>query len=57
MFVPPTRKYKLPAGAGLHVGIYVTMAVPFFTWVAMYAVFVDFEALRRWVRRRTQASA
>ncbi len=49
------RKYILMAGVGLHVGIYVTMAAPFFTWMAMYAVFVDFESLRRWVVLRNQA--
>ena len=55
VFVPPMRKYILMAGVGLHVGIYVTMAAPFFIWMAMYAVFVDFESLRRWVVLRNQA--
>ena len=54
VFVPPTRKYILMAGIGLHVGIYVTMAAPFFTWMAMYVVFVDFEGLRRGVLLRKQ---
>ena len=51
VFVTGARKYLLPAGAALHIGIYVTMAAPFFTWVALYAAFVDFEALRRRGRR------
>ena len=51
VFVTGARKYLLPAGAVLHIGIYVTMAAPFFTWVALYAAFVDFEALRRRGRR------
>jgi len=54
VFVPPTRKYILIAGVGLHVGIYVTMDAPFFTWMAMYAVFLDFDSLRRWVVLRNQ---
>ena len=47
VFVNGARKYLLIGGAVLHVGIYLTMAAPFFTWVALYVVFIDFEALRR----------
>ncbi len=47
VFVKTSRKYILPAGFALHIGIYVTMAAPFFTWVAMYVVFLDIETLRR----------
>lgn len=47
VFVKGARKYVLPAGAGLHVGIYLTMAAPFFTWVVLYLTFVDIERLRR----------
>lgn len=47
VFVEASRKYILPAGVALHVGIYVTMAAPFFTWIAMYVVFLDIETLRR----------
>ena len=47
VFVAGARKYLLAAGAALHVGIYLTMAAPFFTWVALYVTFVDVESLRR----------
>ncbi len=47
VFVKRARKYVLAAGAALHLAIYVTMAAPFFTWMVLYVVFVDFEALRR----------
>jgi len=38
--------YAAPSAA-LRVGIYLTMAAPFFTWVALYMAFVDVESLRR----------
>ena len=47
VFVTGSRKYLLSAGAALHVGIYLTMAAPFFTWLLLYLTFLDFEALRR----------
>ena len=47
VFIKASRKFILPAGVALHVGIYVTMAAPFFTWTAMYVAFFDIEAVRR----------
>ena len=47
VFLPASRKYVLASGVGMHMGIYVTMAAPFFTWMTMYVVFLDFEMLRR----------
>ena len=47
VFVEASRKYILPAWVALHIGIYVTMAAPFFSWIAMYVVFLDIETLRR----------
>ena len=47
VFIKASRKFILPAGVALHVGIYVTMAAPFFTWTAMYVAFFDIEAIRR----------
>ncbi len=47
VFVRGARKYLLAAGAALHLGIYLTMAAPFFTWVALYLTFADVESLRR----------
>ena len=61
VFVAGSRTYLLAAGAALHLGIVVTMAAPFFTWMVLYVVFVDFEALRRRLlpadARRTAAGA
>jgi hypothetical protein len=56
VFVPATRKYILASGAALHIGIYLTMAAPFFTFIALYVTFVDIEALRRRWRRRPQTA-
>ena len=47
VFVKRARTCLLAAGAALHLGIYFTMAAPFFTWMVLYVVFVDFEGLRR----------
>lgn len=47
VFVRRARVCLLAAGAVLHLGIYFTMAAPFFTWMVLYVVFVDFEVLRR----------
>ena len=52
VFVPASRIYLLTAGAALHVGIYLTMAAPFFTFIALYVTFVDFEAIRLSIRRK-----
>lgn len=60
-----TRKFVLIAGAALHLGIELTLAIPIFSWVmlASYAIFFEpawverFTSLalrpyRNWVRRR-----
>ena len=57
VFVTRARKYVLAAGAALHLGIYFTMAAPFFTWMVLYVVFVDFEALRRWADRKPRSAS
>lgn len=51
VFVKRARKYLLAAGVVLHLGIYFTMAAPFFTWMVLYVVFVDFGGLRRRAER------
>ena len=56
VFVKGIRKYMLAAGILLHMGIYLTMAAPFFTWMVLYVVFVDFEALRHRAKRAGWAS-
>lgn len=57
VFVKRARWYLLPAGMALHLGIYFTMAAPFFTWMVLYVVFIDFEALRRRAQRAGWLSA
>ena len=57
VFVKRARKYLLAAGVVLHLGIYFTMAAPFFTWMVLYVVFLDFEALRRRAERAGSLSA
>ena len=57
VFVAASRKYVLMAGLALHMGIYLTMAAPFFTWMALYVLFINFEALRgRFVATQTAAA-
>lgn len=55
VFVTAARKYVLAGGVALHVGIYVTMAAPFFTWIVLYVAFIDFDSLRRQLLARTPA--
>ena len=56
VLVAASRKYVLMAGLALHMGIYLTMAAPFFTWMALYVLFINFEALRgRFVATQTAA--
>ena len=55
VFVTAARKYVLAAGIMLHLGIYVTMAAPFFTWVVLYVTFIDFDLLRRRLVARAPA--
>ena len=57
VFVTRARKYVLAAGAALHLAIYFTMAAPFFTWMVLYVVFVDFEALRRSADRKSRSTS
>ena len=55
VFVTAARKYVLAAGVALHVGIYVTMAAPFFTWIVLYSTFIDFDRVRRQLVVRASA--
>ena len=45
---PKLRWIYVPAGLLLHIGIYLTLNAPFFSWIALYAVFIPWsEAVRR----------
>jgi hypothetical protein len=45
LFIPWTVPYFLTAGTLFHIGIYMTMAAPFFQHIVLYVVFIDFEAI------------
>jgi hypothetical protein len=37
---PKLRWIYVPAGLGLHTLIFVTLRAPFFSWIALYSVFI-----------------
>jgi hypothetical protein len=45
MVFPALAIIYLPAGAALHLGIYLTIHTNFFQWIVLYAVFVPWAAL------------
>ena len=49
MILPWTRRIYVPLGLMFHVGILLTMNAPFFQWIALYAVFVNWSAVFRWL--------
>jgi uncharacterized membrane protein YphA (DoxX/SURF4 family) len=48
LIIPKTVPYILISGVAFHVGLLVTMAVPFFQHVILYAVFIEFEHWKTW---------
>lgn len=42
---PKLRILYVPAGLFLHIFIYVTLQAPFFTWIALYAVFIPWSKI------------
>ncbi len=46
-FVPRTLPYFLVGGALLHIGIYATMDAPFFEYIVLYSVFLNFAFFER----------
>jgi hypothetical protein len=45
---PKLRWIYVPIGLCLHVGIFLTLSAPFFSWIALYAVFIPWsEGVRR----------
>lgn len=49
---PKLRIIYVPAGLFLHVFIYVTLQAPFFTWIALYSVFIPWSKIIEYTRRR-----
>jgi hypothetical protein len=47
---PKLRWFYAPVGLLFHVSIYVTLGAHFFTWIALYSVFVPWSALVKWLR-------
>lgn len=50
MIAPRLRWIYLPAGVGLHIGIYLTMRAPFWSFLFLYSALVPWRAL--WSRAR-----
>ena len=48
LIIPRTVPYILISGVAFHIGMLVTMAVPFFQHIILYAVFIDFERWKTW---------
>ncbi|UCF32885.1 MAG: HTTM domain-containing protein [Phycisphaerales bacterium] len=46
----------LIGGVGLHLGIYMTQAAPFFQLILLYAVFIDFDRIRAALLRKREIS-
>jgi hypothetical protein len=43
------RPFILLAGVGLHIGIFMTMSAPFFQLLVLYAVFIDFDCIAKYL--------
>ena len=54
--VPALALIYLPLGLGFHTGIWVTMRAPFFTFMALYAAFVPWSAVYRWLCEKRPVS-
>lgn len=55
---PPLAWFYLPAAAGLHLGIELTLRAPFLPWVALYSAFIPWSRAARkvgvWSERRAK---
>jgi len=56
MIVPRLRWIYLPAGVALHVGIYVTMRAPFWSFLFLYSALIPWRRFWREGRRRLRAA-
>jgi hypothetical protein len=54
---PKLRWLYVPAGLALHVGIYLTLQAHFFTWIALYSVFIPWSVIAGRLRHATLTSA
>jgi hypothetical protein len=52
---PKLRWIYVPAGLGLHVMIYLTLNAPFFSWIALYVVFIPWSDAVRLARGHFKA--
>jgi hypothetical protein len=53
---PKLRWLYVPAGLLLHIGIFLTLTAPFFTWMALYAVFIPWSKAVRLIGDHLGAS-
>lgn len=49
IFFPKLRWIYLPIGLCFHIGIYLTLRAPFIQWIVLYAVFIPWSELLRWL--------
>lgn len=54
VIIPKARWIYIPVGLFFHISIYVLLAAPFFTWMALYSIFIPWSAallrLRQWIK-------
>lgn len=50
MLFPQLKWVYVPAGMFMHVAIYWLLAAPFFQWMALYAAFIPWTGIFRWIR-------
>lgn len=53
---PKLRWIYVPAGLALHIGIFLTLRAAFFTWIALYAVFIPWAEVARRMHGYLKAS-
>lgn len=56
MFFPKLRWVYLPLGLGFHGAIFFFTAAPFFTFMALYSVFVPWTTVFEWIRAKVSPS-
>lgn len=49
VFYPRLRWIYLPLGLCFHIGIYLTLRAPFPQWIALYAIYIPWSTLFRWL--------
>ena len=53
---PKLRWLYVPAGLALHIGIFLTLKAPFFSWIALYVIFIPWSEVVRLLRGHLSAA-